>query len=114
MVELLWKRGTTLGQDNVNRYNLLLEYASGGSLADRLQNCNALSVFEVKKHTKNVLLGLNCIHNKGIIHCDIKPGNILLVRGDKAAKIVDFGLSVTLEQGMNHRKGHTAVGRRRL
>ncbi|WMV24406.1 hypothetical protein MTR67_017791 [Solanum verrucosum] len=92
-------------EDNVNPYNLLLEYASRGSLADRLQNYNSLPEFEVKKHTKNVLLGLSCIHNKGIIHSDIKPGNILLVGGDKIAKIVEFGLSVTLEQGMNQKQG---------
>ncbi|KAG5601533.1 hypothetical protein H5410_032903 [Solanum commersonii] len=151
MAELLWKRGTTLGQgsfsvvslastsnalfrgcfsiveilrmfkhspyiihcfganvsfeNNVNLYNLLLKYAFGGSLADLLQNCNSLPEVEVKKHTKNVLLGLCCIHNNGIIHCDTKPGNILLVGRDKTAKIADFGLSVTLEQGMNQKQG---------
>ena len=79
--------------DNVNLYNLLLEYASGGSLADHRQNCNSLLQFEDKKHRKNVLLGLSCIHNNGIFYCDIKPGNILLVGTDKNSKIVDFGLS---------------------
>lgn len=34
-------------EDNVNLYNLLLEYASGGSLADRLQNCNSLEIFSL-------------------------------------------------------------------
>ncbi|KAK4721297.1 hypothetical protein R3W88_011530 [Solanum pinnatisectum] len=92
-------------EDNVNLYNLLIEYAFGGSLTDRLQNCNSLSEFEVNKHMKNVLLGLSCIHNKGIIHCNIKAGNILLVGGDKTAKIADFGLSVTLELGMNKTQG---------
>ncbi|KAH0679008.1 hypothetical protein KY284_020093 [Solanum tuberosum] len=90
-------------EDNVNLYNLLLEYASRGSLADSLRNCNSLREVEVKKHTKNVLLGLSCIHNNGIIHCDIKLGNILLVSMDKTSKIADFGLSVTLEQGMNQK-----------
>ncbi|KAH0682548.1 hypothetical protein KY290_021129 [Solanum tuberosum] len=92
-------------EDNVNLYNLLLEYAFGGSLADRLRNYNSLLEVEVRKHTKNVLLGLSCIHNNGIIHCDIKPGNILLVGRDKTAKIADFGLFVTLEQGMNQKQG---------
>ncbi|XP_069147984.1 mitogen-activated protein kinase kinase kinase 20-like [Solanum lycopersicum] len=45
------------------------------SLADHLQNCNSLLEFEFKKHRKNVLLGLSCIHNNGIIYCDIKPGH---------------------------------------
>ncbi|TMW91093.1 hypothetical protein EJD97_014799, partial [Solanum chilense] len=90
-------------EDNFNLYNLLLEYSFGGSLADHLQNCNSLLEFEVKKHRKNVLLGLSCIHNNGIIYCDIKPGNIFLVGMDKTAKIADFGLSMTLEQGMNQK-----------
>uniref|UniRef100_M1DKH3 ATP binding protein n=1 Tax=Solanum tuberosum TaxID=4113 RepID=M1DKH3_SOLTU len=90
-------------EDNVNLYNLLLEYASGGSLVDRLRNCNSLPEVEVKKHMKNVPLGLSCIHNNGIIHCEIKLGNILLLGMDKTSKIADFGLSVTLEQGMNQK-----------
>ncbi|XP_019240621.1 PREDICTED: mitogen-activated protein kinase kinase kinase 3-like [Nicotiana attenuata] len=65
-------------EDGVLLYNLLLEYASGGSLADRL-NCSGkgLPEIEVKKHTKNVVLGLSRIHGEGIIHCDIKPHSIL-------------------------------------
>ncbi|KAG5567920.1 hypothetical protein H5410_065065 [Solanum commersonii] len=90
-------------EDNVNLYNLLLEYASEGSLADRLRNYNSLPEVEVKKHTKNVLFRAHCIHNNGIIHCDIKLGNILLVGMDKTSKIADFGLSMTLEQGMNQK-----------
>lgn len=85
-------------EDGVILYNLLLEYASGGSLANRLQNYNSgkgLPEIEVKKHTKNVLLGLSHVHRREIIHCDIKPGNILLVGTDQTAKIADFGLSVT-------------------
>ncbi|KAG5601511.1 hypothetical protein H5410_032881 [Solanum commersonii] len=87
-------------EDEVIIYNLLLEYASGGSLANRLRNCNSLPEFEVKKHTKNVLLGLSCIHTNGIIHCDIKPDNILLVGTEETAKIDDFGLSMTFEQAL--------------
>lgn len=92
-------------EDGVIHYNLMLEYATGGSLADRLQNCNSLPESQVKKHTRNVLLGLSRVHSSGIIHCDIKPGNILLVGADETAKIADFGLSVTLEHGMNQKQG---------
>uniref|UniRef100_M1BTU8 ATP binding protein n=1 Tax=Solanum tuberosum TaxID=4113 RepID=M1BTU8_SOLTU len=91
-------------EDEVIIYNLLLEYASGGSLANRLRNCNSLPEFEVKKHTKNVLLGLSCIHTNGIIHCDIKPDNILLVGTEETAKIADFGLSMTFEQAVKEKQ----------
>ncbi|MCD7461148.1 hypothetical protein HAX54_045374 [Datura stramonium] len=92
-------------EDGVIHYNLMLKYASGGSLASRLQNCNSLPESQVMKHTKNVLLGFSHVHSSGIIHCDIKPGNILLVGTDGTAKIAVFGLSMTLEQGMNQKQG---------
>ncbi|XP_055830396.1 mitogen-activated protein kinase kinase kinase 20-like [Solanum dulcamara] len=101
-------------EDDILLYNLLLEYASAGSLADRLLNNHdelGLPEFQVRKHTKNVLLGLSFIHGKGIIHCDIKPHNILLTSDDddddteEVAKIADFGLSLTLEQSCTQKQG---------
>ncbi|MCD7462706.1 hypothetical protein HAX54_049168, partial [Datura stramonium] len=92
-------------EDGVIHYNLILEYASSGSLAVVFHNCNSLSESQVKKQTKNVLLGLSHIHNTRIIHCDIKLGNILLVGTDETANIADFRLSMTLEQGMNQKQG---------
>ncbi|XP_055832779.1 mitogen-activated protein kinase kinase kinase 20-like [Solanum dulcamara] len=97
-------------EDGILLYNLLLEYASAGSLADRLLYNDELGLpeFQVQKHTKNVVLGLSFIHEKGIIHCDIKPNNILLVTDDydtsEVAKIADFGLSLTLEQSWTQKQ----------
>lgn len=84
-------------KDGLYLYSLELEYASAGSLADRIHERGGLLEFQVKKYTKNVVLGLSLIHKKGIIHCDIKPHNILLTT-DEVTKIVDFGLSITLQQ----------------
>ncbi|MCD7458489.1 hypothetical protein HAX54_038376 [Datura stramonium] len=92
-------------EDQLVLYNLLLEYAAGGSLADCLQNRNGLPEFKVREHTKNALLGLTQVHGRGIIHCDIKPHNILLVANDEVAKIADFGLALTLEQSWNGNHG---------
>ncbi|XP_060190434.1 mitogen-activated protein kinase kinase kinase 20-like [Lycium barbarum] len=95
-------------EDQLFLYNLLLEYASGESLADCLKNNysgKGLPEFEVRKHAKNVLLGLSQVHGRGIIHCDIKPHNILLVGNDEVAKIADFGLALTLEQSWNGNHG---------
>lgn len=89
-------------EDEFVLYNLLLEYANGGSLADCLQNNNfgnGLPEFKVRNHTKNALLGLTQVHGSGIIHCDIKPHN------DEIAKIADFGLALTLEQSWNGNHG---------
>ncbi|XP_022132904.1 mitogen-activated protein kinase kinase kinase 17 [Momordica charantia] len=74
-------------------YNLFLEYASGGSLADRIQTRGGrLPEFEVRRYTRTILEGLRYIHGKGFVHCDVKPGNIL-VFDDGDVKIADFGLS---------------------
>ena len=75
-------------------HNLLLEYASRGSLATQLKKLNGQGLPEttVRRHTGSVLRGLRHIHSKGFAHCDIKLGNILLF-GDGAVKIADFGLA---------------------
>lgn len=75
-------------------HNLLLEYASRGSLASQLKKLNGEGLPEttVRRHTGSVLRGLRRIHSKGFAHCDIKLENILLF-GDGAVKIADFGLA---------------------
>ncbi|CAL5432112.1 unnamed protein product [Camellia sinensis] len=96
-------------EDGEQWYNILLEYAAGGSLADRIQSYGrGLPETEVRQYTNSVLLGLSYIHNKGYVHCDIKPHNILLVDEkddlsidlngkmnrvqERTAKIADLGL----------------------
>ncbi|XP_062150225.1 mitogen-activated protein kinase kinase kinase 20-like [Alnus glutinosa] len=80
-------------------YNVLLEFASGGSLADLIvkSSGHGLSESDVRKHTKSMLVGLKHIHARGFVHCDLKPDNVLLVpRADGfgfEVKIADFGLA---------------------
>ncbi|XP_028112691.1 mitogen-activated protein kinase kinase 1-like [Camellia sinensis] len=75
-------------------YNLFLEYAMGGSLADKLKNFGhwRLLESEVRRHTESILQGLQCIHENGFVHCDLKLQNVLLCQND-VAKIADFGLT---------------------
>ncbi|CAI9763289.1 unnamed protein product [Fraxinus pennsylvanica] len=75
-------------------YNVLLEYTSGGSLADKVKNCrdNRLPESEVRRYTKALLKGLNYIHKFGYVHCDIKLQNILMGKNG-GVKIADFGLA---------------------
>ncbi|CAA2946973.1 mitogen-activated protein kinase kinase kinase 18-like [Olea europaea var. sylvestris] len=80
-------------------YNILLEYASGGALADKVKNCpdNGLPESEVRRYTKALLKGLNYIHKFGYVHCDIKLQNILL-GPNGGVKIADFGLAKRAER----------------
>ncbi|KAH7834146.1 hypothetical protein Vadar_013144 [Vaccinium darrowii] len=85
-------------------YNMVLEYASGGSLADTIRT-SGLPDYRVRWYTRGLLKGLSHIHKLGYVHCDIKPHNILLVGGmslsslntrrtmltQETVKIADFG-----------------------
>ncbi|MCD9558840.1 hypothetical protein HAX54_016466 [Datura stramonium] len=81
-------------ENGENLYNVLLEYASGGSLAEKLKKSEnqKLPEFEVSGYTKGILRGLQYVHEIGYAHCDIKLQNILLSEDDKV-KIADFGLA---------------------
>ncbi|KZV24955.1 hypothetical protein F511_01925 [Dorcoceras hygrometricum] len=74
--------------------NLLLEYAPGGTLADKTKNSDdhRLPESEVRGYTKALLKGLQYIHKFGYVHCDLKLQNILLFPNG-GVKIADFGLS---------------------
>ncbi|KAG9150895.1 hypothetical protein Leryth_003026 [Lithospermum erythrorhizon] len=97
---------TTTGQNGLMVFNLLLEYGSGGTLADRIKKFGdvGLNEFEVRGYTKNILEGLSHIHCNGYVHCDLKPENILLVNNsckggvEFRAKIGDFGLAKRVMQ----------------
>lgn len=84
----------TVEPDGRRLYNLLLEYLPGGSLADLLlSRCRRpLPEAALKSFSISLLRGLRRIHQAGLVHCDIKPQN-LLVASDGRAKIADFGLS---------------------
>ncbi|KAK2990825.1 hypothetical protein RJ640_004188 [Escallonia rubra] len=90
-------------EDGVLNYNLLLEYANEGSLADRGKDGNRLCEEEARKYTKSMLNGLRHIHEGGYVHCDIKPGNVLLVDG--TAKIADLGLAKKIAEKNRNRSG---------
>ncbi|KAK6795601.1 hypothetical protein RDI58_009055 [Solanum bulbocastanum] len=99
---------TTTGQNSAMVYNLLLEYGSGGTLAERI-NKSGLSEFEVRNHTRSMLRGLLCIHTIGYVHCDMKPENVLLVPNSSKGstefkvKIGDLGLAKRENQSKKRR-----------
>lgn len=77
---------------------LIFEYLAGESLADRLKREQYLSFTEVGPLIDDVLQGLAAAHAAGVIHRDLKPGNIFLLQASAAderehAKILDFGIS---------------------
>ncbi|XP_027361094.1 PI-PLC X domain-containing protein At5g67130 isoform X1 [Abrus precatorius] len=74
-------------------YNIFLEYAAGGSLADQLKKHGGhIPEPLVRRYTRSVVEGLKHVHSKGFVHCDVKLQNVLVLdNGD--VKIADFGLA---------------------
>ena len=69
----------------------VMPYVDGESLHDRLQRTGPLPLAEVVRLTEQVASALSYAHEQGVIHRDIKPGNILLA-GDQAI-VADFGIA---------------------
>lgn len=70
----------------------VMELVNGGSLEDLLQSRGRLPVDDAVQMFRDICIGLNHCHAKGVLHCDIKPANILL--GDEQEpRLADFGQS---------------------
>lgn len=73
------------------QFYLVQEYVEGQTLTQKLQHQGLLSEAEVKELLINVLNILNYVHNKQIIHRDIKPDNIIIRHADGKPVLIDFG-----------------------
>jgi eukaryotic-like serine/threonine-protein kinase len=76
---------------------LVMEYVAGGTLESRLER-GPLSIEAVLNMGAAIADALDNAHRQGILHRDLKPGNIVLTADDHP-KILDFGLAVLLSGG---------------
>ncbi|KAH8490935.1 hypothetical protein H0E87_023171 [Populus deltoides] len=72
--------------------NILLEFVPGGSISSLLGKFGSFPEPVIRAYTKQLLLGLEYLHNNGIMHRDIKGANIL-VDNKGCIKLADFGAS---------------------
>lgn len=74
---------------------LVLEYCEGGTLRSLMERQERLSHAEILALLSDTLTGLAHAHQRGIVHCDIKPENILLSYRQQrwVAKVSDFGIA---------------------
>lgn len=70
----------------------VMEYIRSGSLEDHLAAKGRLSVRSAVEIFRRLCIGLNHSHGKGVLHCDLKPANILLDE-DHDPRLADFGQS---------------------
>ncbi|KAJ1725184.1 Protein kinase of the Mitotic Exit Network [Coemansia erecta] len=79
--------------------DIILEYCEGGSLQNILRKFNKFPENLVGVYVAQILDGLSYLHSNAILHRDIKPGNILLLK-EGIVKLADFGVA-RVQNGMN-------------
>ncbi|XVE82373.1 hypothetical protein DITRI_Ditri15bG0143000 [Diplodiscus trichospermus] len=88
---------------------MVLEYATGGELFDRIASKGKLSEAEGRKFFQQLIDGVSYCHNKGVFHRDLKLENVLIdAKGN--IKISDFGLSALPQHIREDGLLHTTCG----
>ena len=96
-----------LEHTRTGRY-LVMDYCEGGTLRSLMEADAQLTLGQGVKLIMDVLMGLAHAHGRGIVHCDIKPENILLSTQPSGwiARISDFGIA-KLSQELGEETGNT-------
>jgi eukaryotic-like serine/threonine-protein kinase len=93
-----------VGSDGGSPY-IVFEYVEGETLKDRIRRQGRLEVPEAVAYAIEITRALGAAHDRGIVHRDVKPQNVLIDE-EGSAKVTDFGIARTL--GL---EGLTAEGR---
>ncbi|CAN5626404.1 hypothetical protein BH20ACT17_BH20ACT17_19010 [soil metagenome] len=84
---------------------IVFEYVEGETLKARIRRNGRLAVSESIAYAIEIARGLDVAHDRGIVHRDVKPQNVLIDE-EGAARVTDFGIARSL-----HQEGLTADGR---
>jgi serine/threonine protein kinase len=77
---------------------LLLEHVAGTHLSAMIEDAGPLSIADALRVLEQIAGALAYAHGEGVIHRDLKPGNVILRDGDVAqVKVIDFGLARALD-----------------
>ena len=88
-------------EESEGRRYLALEHVQGETLADRLRR-GPLPIGETIDLCIQIAAGIEASHEAGVVHRDLKPGNVMITPGD-TVKVLDFGLAkgrVSAESGI--------------
>lgn len=86
--------------DEVDRVYIVMEYVTGGTLEEMLEKNIGFSEEYVKQYVYQITCALEHCKQKGVVHRDIKPGNILItgdVDDSPMVKLLDFGFSAIID-----------------
>jgi serine/threonine protein kinase len=87
--------------DHEGRQFIVFEYVDGENLKRLIERAGPAPVDRALELAIQVARGLVCAHERGLVHRDVKPQNVLL-NGDGQAKVTDFGIAreIDVKQGM--------------
>ena len=85
----------------------VMPYVEEGSLRQRLDREGQLPIEDALRIAREMAEGLDYAHEQGVVHRDVKPGNVLLQRGH--ALLADFGVARALEEAGGDRLTKTGV-----
>jgi eukaryotic-like serine/threonine-protein kinase len=87
------------GQDqSTGRHYIVMEYVDGPSAADMLRERKELDIDETVRLVRDACHGLDYAHRAGVVHRDVKPGNLLFAEEMGITKLADFGIAKAAEQ----------------
>jgi serine/threonine protein kinase len=88
---------------------LAMEYVKGESLADRIDRVGALPEEEAVSIATQIGKALHWVHQRGLIHRDVTPNNIVVTQGG-VAKLIDLGLVKNQNSDFNLTRTRSALG----
>jgi eukaryotic-like serine/threonine-protein kinase len=87
------------GQDEgSHRHYIVMEYVDGPSCSDLLREHGQLGIEDTVRIIVEACHGLDYAHRAGVVHRDVKPGNLLISNETGAVKLADFGIAKAAEQ----------------
>jgi serine/threonine protein kinase len=81
-----------------HRHFIVMEFVDGPSCADLLRDRKRLDVEEAVRIVRDACHGLDYAHRAGVVHRDVKPGNLLVAADSGTTKLADFGIAKAAEQ----------------
>ena len=83
--------------ERTGQYFIVMEYIEGSSCAEILRDDGWMEVDDALKIIEQACEGLDYAHRHGVVHRDVKPGNLLRAR-EGEVKLADFGIAKATEQ----------------
>ena len=87
-----------------NSQYIVFEYLEGTTLRDHLDEDREMNLGDVIDLVNQICFGLSALHQRRVVHMDLKPSNIMLPKSG-GLKIIDLGVSLSLEQRKRQAQG---------